>query len=609
MSGAPFPHHDRPLAAGLSHVGVVRQRNEDRLTVPDEDASVDSLDHYGRLFAVADGMGGHSGGDVASQTVMDTLIGTFYAASTDDVFTRLQRAVDAANEAVVARAAADPILADMGATLTAVVLYGQSPCTATLAHIGDSRAYLIRDGGIQQISEEHTFIAEALRTHTLTEAEAAVHPNRHAITRAMGRAGGIQAYYGQMDLRPGDRLILCSDGLTNVVTDYELLQTALAHPPDEAAQHLVDLANERGGPDNVTVVVVAMPGAAISAPVPVPSDADRTAPTVVLQPMPIGPGGAGTGPSMGPPMWYDGPGGGAPSVVPSALGRRALAMRLGGIAAVSLAVVGLFVATSLFADQEINKAQQDERKARNNAATATAQLATAVAADDPIAVAMAVETSKAAEVAEANARATLVVVRATASAPVKAPQPPPTTGASVAPAIGPEIRLRHPVSVVVTECSVHFAWEFIGVPPNLDTSSVSIVFCRNGDPTDPSDKNCQRAPAAGDGRSFDLDWESRGGEHAWRVESQVPRLRSEVARFKWEANNCEAGDTSSNRSDDKDGRSRPTDTPVPTDPPTAVPSTKVPPPDEPTEPPRPTDPVSNTLRVDVVSRSSLDAQP
>jgi len=598
MSAKSFPHHDRPMAAGMSNVGMVRTRNEDSHWIPSEDYPVESLDAYGRLFAVADGMGGHSGGDVASKAVIETLIGTFYAASTDDVFTRLQRGVDAANTAVVNGAAADPTLADMGATLTAVVLHGTEPFTATLAHVGDSRAYLIRDGVISQISEEHTFIAEAIRTHTLTEDEAAAHPNRHAITRAMGRAGGIQAQYGTMAMIPGDRLLLCSDGLTNVVTDNEILQHALAFPPDEAVQRLIDLANNRGGPDNITAVLIALPGAEITSPAPLSADTSPVAPTVRLEPLSGGPGGV----PMGGSLWHDGPAGVGqttplhPQVAPPSMeGRRALAIQLGAIAAVSMAVVGLMVATSLGVDREVRMAQQAVSDANQAATMANSRVETAEAALEPTAIAVAKETSRVADENMANANATLWAVRtavAVAAAPSATPaRPSPTAVVEGA----PRIELSYPVGDTVHECTVPFKWEFVGAQL-LDTTQVVVTVCPNGKQRGPNNEGCTRRPANADYRSYDLPWDQQSGEQSWWVESTFPNLKSEEGTFNWEARNC--GEQPEGNDDDNDDSNQPRrsatpitlDTPMPEPsstkgaPPTIGPIATEPPTTEPTEP-------------------------
>ncbi len=621
MSGSPFPHHDRPMAAGLSDVGMVRKRNEDSHSVPAVDASVESLDHYGRLFAVADGMGGHSGGDIASQTVIETLIGTFYDGSTEEVFPRLQRALDAANEAVVARAAADPNLADMGATLTAVALRGQAPCMATLAHVGDSRAYLIRDGTISQISEEHTFIAEAIRTGTLTEAEAAVHPNRHAITRAMGRAGGIQAYYGQMELQPGDRLVLCSDGLTNVVTDYEILQHALAYAPDDAVHHLVALANERGGPDNVTVVLIAMPGAEISIPAPVPLDAGPNAPTVVLRPMSGGPGGRAAGrggPVMGPavgPLWNDGPGvartaplgpgGTAASMAPGAAGRRGLWVRLGGIAAVSLALVGIVLVTSLGVDRKLSLLEKEALLAQQEAESARSQLATAVRAGDPTAEAIAQATMAAAGTAVANSDATLVAARAKVTLTELAkltPTPRKTTTAATRDpsSAAISISLQKPIDGdEIKSCSVRLVWK---LDPAQDLGALRIVVhvCRLLRDDKP---DCEQIDASPDRLTVDYR-PTRPGRYSWRVNIDGSPQFSEQRTFELKDGGC-AG--SADKPGDKDGNElTPEATSGRNDPPTAVPTPK---PQPPTEPPELDPSVTNTLLLGRLMPFGQDQHP
>jgi protein phosphatase len=228
-------------AAGRTHVGLVRRRNEDRM-------------HIGQaLFAVADGLGGHIAGDVASATVIEALRPYDTLVAPADLARSLAQAVQAANTALRRRIAAEPELAGMGTTLVAMLWSGTY---AALANVGDSRAYLLRrtEGEPNltvQITEDHTY------GHLL--AEAATVPNLpDRLSRFLdGRADGRSADMTVWASRPGDRLLLCSDGLSSYVP-HQLVHAALAAPgpAEKAANQLVQHALDHGGPDNVTVIVI-----------------------------------------------------------------------------------------------------------------------------------------------------------------------------------------------------------------------------------------------------------------------------------------------------------------------------------------------------------------
>jgi hypothetical protein len=145
----------------------------------------------------------------------------------------------------------------MGTTLTAVVVKGED---LVIAHVGDSRAYLIRNGEMRQLTRDHTWVAEAMRAGTITPEEARTHANRHILTRALGADPDVTVDLVQEKLRSGDRVLLCSDGLTNLVSDAEILQQVQRLGPQKAPEGLVALANERGGHDNITALVMSVPG-------------------------------------------------------------------------------------------------------------------------------------------------------------------------------------------------------------------------------------------------------------------------------------------------------------------------------------------------------------
>ena len=225
-----------------SDTGRVRQANEDSFLVVDG------------LFAVADGMGGHQAGEVASHLALESLQSGFTAAGTDI----LVRAVEDANRILVERSTADPELAGMGTTLVAMALVEASGRDAIgVVNVGDSRLYLLSDGNLAQITEDHSLVATMERQGRLTAAEAAVHPQRNILTRALGIDGTVLVDSWEILPVIGDRYLICSDGLFNEVDESRIAATLrrLADP-NEASRELIRLANEGGGRDNITCVIV-----------------------------------------------------------------------------------------------------------------------------------------------------------------------------------------------------------------------------------------------------------------------------------------------------------------------------------------------------------------
>ena len=203
------------------------------------------------LFAVADGMGGHAGGEVASQLALETL-------RTAVATNGLVAAVLAANEAILRHAGKDQTLRGMGTTLCALGLVEEDGVTRVeIVNVGDSRAYLFRDGELEQITEDHNLVAQLERDGQLTPEEARVHPQRNIITRVLGNDPDVDVDSFPIDPFRGDRFVLCSDGLFNEVEDDEIAGVLRAHrDAQEAVDELVRVANERGGRDNITVVIV-----------------------------------------------------------------------------------------------------------------------------------------------------------------------------------------------------------------------------------------------------------------------------------------------------------------------------------------------------------------
>ncbi|MBW3664758.1 MAG: Stp1/IreP family PP2C-type Ser/Thr phosphatase [Actinobacteria bacterium] len=231
-------------AVAVTDTGQVRQANEDAYFLGDS------------VFAVADGMGGHVAGEIASRTALEpvAVIDGRVFADYDEAADSLTDALKDANGAVVARAIEEPELKGMGTTLTAALVEGRR---LHIAHVGDSRAYLIRGGTIVRITKDHTLVQHFIDQGEITEEEAARHPQRSIITRAIGVSPLVEVDHHVVDLEVGDHVLLCSDGLTGQVEDGEIRETILTAEAEEAAlDELVRLANERGGPDNITAVLL-----------------------------------------------------------------------------------------------------------------------------------------------------------------------------------------------------------------------------------------------------------------------------------------------------------------------------------------------------------------
>ncbi len=222
-----------------SNVGLVRTQNEDSFVAGDG------------IYAVCDGMGGALAGEVASEAACRILMELGRQGSPAD---ELREAVRRANAEILRRSIEEPGMAGMGTTLTAAVRQGDA---VVLAHVGDSRAYLLHAGQLRQLTEDHSLVAELVRQGRLTLQQAAAHPHRSVITRALGTEHDVQPDVSTVPLEPGDRLLLCSDGVSGLVPD-DRLEELLGSPgtPQEVADALVHEALAHGGDDNATAVVV-----------------------------------------------------------------------------------------------------------------------------------------------------------------------------------------------------------------------------------------------------------------------------------------------------------------------------------------------------------------
>lgn len=229
----------RYVWATASHKGMVRDKNEDSVYPSSSGESDDEV-----LVIVADGMGGHVAGEVASRIAVNA------AASTDlDAADR----VAAGNRAIREEVARDPGLEGMGTTMTLLQVEDD---VARIGHIGDSRAYLLRDGDFQQLTSDHTVAAEYVAKGELSPEEAASHPQRHMLLRTLGLTRYVNVDEVDVQLEPGDRILMCSDGLTEMVKDEKIGQTLAEGSPDEVVWELVEMANDAGGVDNITVAVL-----------------------------------------------------------------------------------------------------------------------------------------------------------------------------------------------------------------------------------------------------------------------------------------------------------------------------------------------------------------
>ena len=229
-----------------SDVGLQRKNNEDSCAVVEESG----------LCVVADGMGGHLGGEIASNIAIETVIEAFKARVKDFDERKdaelLTRCIRNANKEIYRRGNADAALKNMGTTIVAAI---QARDYMVTANVGDSRIYRLREGGLTHISEDHSWVGELRKKNLISEEDARSHPLKNIITRALGMEPGVEVDVRWEKVKSGDLYLLCTDGLTDLVTDNEILKTLLKHGTnlEAMAAELIDLANAGGGTDNITL--------------------------------------------------------------------------------------------------------------------------------------------------------------------------------------------------------------------------------------------------------------------------------------------------------------------------------------------------------------------
>jgi PPM family protein phosphatase len=233
--------------AGLSDKGMVRSANQDAY----------HIDPDGRFFIVADGMGGHAGGEEASRIAIETTH-TYLSQNWEtepDTKNLLVQALIAANDAIVADQETNAQRSDMGTTIVAILFRDDLVWSA---HVGDSRLYRLRGEKLDAITEDDTWVARAMKLGQLNAEEAKIHPLRHVLSHCLGRRDLRQINIQTQDVAPGDRVLLCSDGLTEEVPHDEIASHLQAGTIEQAAQALIDAAKQHGGSDNITVIIAQM---------------------------------------------------------------------------------------------------------------------------------------------------------------------------------------------------------------------------------------------------------------------------------------------------------------------------------------------------------------
>jgi serine/threonine protein phosphatase PrpC len=241
--------------AGLTNTGLIRDHNEDAYRLP-EDADADTLSTKGYLYILADGMGGHKKGEVASAVTIETVNEEYYTVieplnedtPEEAIIEALTQAIQKANFDVM------DVTEGGGTTVVAAVLFGDS---LVAMNVGDSRAYLLRDNELSLLTRDHSLVSRLVEMGKITEEEALTHPRRNVLYQALGQGTEVEIHTFNQKLQVNDVIILCSDGLWGEVSESELKEVLFNAPsPRAAAQQLIDMANASGGPDNITAIII-----------------------------------------------------------------------------------------------------------------------------------------------------------------------------------------------------------------------------------------------------------------------------------------------------------------------------------------------------------------
>jgi PPM family protein phosphatase len=240
--------------AGLSDVGCQRENNEDSYLYW-EPGSDPEFKRKGRLAIIADGMGGHDGGLEASRLAVETVREVYEGSFHEDTRTALRESFAAAHARIREYAERNPAFYGMGTTCTALVVRADE---LYFAHVGDSRLYLVRDGGISRLTRDHSYVGRLVESGLVRPEDAERHPQRHILTAALGAGLEVEIEGSRpgLNVQAGDHLVLCTDGLWSVIADQEIETAVSGHSPAESCALLVNLARERGGPDNITLQVL-----------------------------------------------------------------------------------------------------------------------------------------------------------------------------------------------------------------------------------------------------------------------------------------------------------------------------------------------------------------
>ena len=233
----------------MTHIGRRRDMNQDYMYT-----STTPVGSLPNLFVVADGMGGHNAGEYASRFTVDKMVEVISQNRQQEPVAAMKEALTEVNSQLLEEAGADPSKSGMGTTVVAATVIGD---LLHVANIGDSRLYVIDHEAIRQITRDHSLVEEMVRLGEMDKAAAKVHPDKNIITRAIGVTRELAVDFFEVELRPGDMILLCSDGLTNMVEDEEIKEIVLEQKNIvEKAEKLINTANENGGKDNITVVLI-----------------------------------------------------------------------------------------------------------------------------------------------------------------------------------------------------------------------------------------------------------------------------------------------------------------------------------------------------------------